>query len=116
MGRTITPERKDQIAAARLREPEALGPVLGELVLESNAPVGAIALILQVSEPTVYRWMYGDSEPRDKDKIVKIKKLQTILRKARRAKDTPLAGNVTERTAHMMELVVKHRTPAPAPA
>jgi hypothetical protein len=112
MGRIITNERKDQIAAARAAKPDALGPILAELIIEGNVPVEIIATLLAVSEPTVYRWMYGASEPRDADKILKVKRLLTILRKSKRAKDLPLEGNTKERIDLFIALVAKHKNPA----
>lgn len=109
MGRIITPSRLASIKAAREADPEALGPVLAELVIDGNVPVEAVAGLLSVSEPTIYRWMYGDSNPRDLDKIAKIKRLLTVLRKAKRARDLPLEGTVKERIRLTGQLVVKHR-------
>lgn len=109
MGRVISREKKDQIAAARLADPEAIGPILGELIINGNVPVEAVAGLLSVSEPTIYRWMYMHSIPRDADKIVKIKRLLTVLRKAKRAKDLPLRGSIKDRIAKTGELVKTHR-------
>lgn len=111
MGRIITDERKLQIAQARAKDPAALGPLLAELVIDGNVPVEAVAELLSVSEPTIYRWMYGHSNPRDADKIVKIKKFLTILRKAKRARDLPLAGTIKARIEATGLLVLKHRPP-----
>lgn len=109
MGRIITAERREQIATARAADPEAIGPILAELALDGNVPIEAIAELLLVSEPTVYRWMYGVSRPRDLDKIVKINRLITILRKAKRARDLPLAGTTKARVRLTGELVMLHR-------
>lgn len=112
MGRIITNERRDQIAAARAADPKALGPALAEIVLDGNVPVEGIASALSVSEPTIYRWMYGNSAPRDADKIVKIQRLLTVLRKAKRGKDLPLEGNTKERVAVLYQLIVKYKPAA----
>ena len=112
MGRIITIERKAQIAQAREDKPEALGPVLAELIIDGNIPVEGVAAILEVSEPTIYRWMYGQSEPRDQVKIRTVKKLIAIIRKAKRSKDIPLAGNTRERTIAFLKTVETHRRPA----
>lgn len=109
MGRVISSEKKEQIARLRIADPEALGPMLGELLLEGNVPIEAAASLLAVSEPTIYRWMYGFSSPRDADKILKIKRLLTVLRKAKRAKDLPLRGSNKDRVKKTAELVVTHR-------
>lgn len=109
MGRIITTERREQIRRARIDDPDALGPALGELVLDGNVPIDAVAELLSVSEPTIYRWMYAESHPRDRDKILKIKRLLTVLRKAKRAKELPLSGTVAERAQKVAGLVVKYR-------
>lgn len=115
MGRIITAERRDQIHKARIDDPDALGPTLGELVLDGNVPIDAVAKLLSVSEPTIYRWMYAESHPRDRDKIQKIKRLLTVLRKAKRARELPLEGTGQERAEKMGALVLKYR-PAPRAA
>lgn len=112
MGRIITKERAAEIRQARLDKPEALGPALAELIIDGGIPVSGVATLLAVSEPTIYRWMYGQAEPRDADKIAKVKKLLALLRKARRAKDTPLNGSTKEREQKLIELVIKYK-PAP---
>jgi hypothetical protein len=114
MSRIITAERREQIAAARNADPEALGPMLGELVVEGNIPVEAVAELLNVSDVTVYRWMYGTVSPRDADKILKLKRFLTILRKAKRARDLPLSGSVRERVKGVGRIVMAHR-PVPKP-
>lgn len=112
MGRVLTADRLAQIHAARVADPDAPGPILAELIIEGNVPVETVASLLSVSEPTIYRWMYGDSHPRDKDKIEKIRRLLTILRKAKRARDLPLAGTADARAQATIALVHKYR-PAP---
>lgn len=109
MGRVIAPTRLHDIKRAREADPEALGPILAELIIDGNVPVEAVSSLLSVSEPTIYRWMYGYSRPRDIDKIAKIKKLLTVLRKAKRGKDLPLAGSTKERVKATGLLVAKHR-------
>ncbi len=113
MGRIITDDRKAQITRAREADPLALGPILAELIIDGNVPVEGIAGVLSVSEPTIYRWMYGHSTPRDADKIIKIKRLLTVLRKAKRGKDLPLEGNTKDRVSQLANLIIKHK-PAPA--
>lgn len=111
MGRILTPARLDDIKAARTADPESLGPIMAELIVDGNVPVEAVAGLLAVSEPTIYRWMYGYSKPRDIDKIAKIKKLLTVLRKAKRGKDLPLAGSTKDRVKSTAYLVTKYRPP-----
>ncbi len=109
MGRSISQEKILGIAKARVEKPDALGPMLGEFVIECGVPVEIIAKMLNVAEPTVYRWMFCQAAPRDKDKIVKVKRLLTILRKAKRAKDLPLEGSMKARHAAMVQIVETHK-------
>jgi len=114
MTRILTDARLKQIAEARIADPDALGPTLAELIIDGNVPVEVVAELLSVSDVTIYRWMYGEARPRDADKIIKIKRLITILRKAKRAKDLPLAGTVKERCKAMQRVVRTHK-PQPKP-
>lgn len=109
MGRIITNERKEQIKKACVEHPDALGPKLGQLIIDGNVPVDSVAAVLSVSEPTIYRWMYMFSTPRDPDKIIKVERLLTVLRKAKRAKDLPLEGSPKERFDGLLTLIRKHK-------
>lgn len=109
MTRIINADRRKQIANARATDPEALGPMLGELVVAGNLPVEAVAELLSVSDVTIYRWMYGVVGPRDPGKILKLKRLLTVLRKAQRARELPLGGSVKERCKAVFQLVLTHR-------
>jgi hypothetical protein len=111
MSRIITVERRRQIAHARTLDPDALGPILGELVVEGNVPVKLVATLLDVANVTVYRWMYGAVQPRDPTTLQRLRRLVTVLRKAKRANDLPLAGDDGQRTAQMKNLLVAHRPP-----
>jgi IS30 family transposase len=109
MGRTISADKINQINEARIADPDAIGPMLGQLVIRGNVPIQAVADLLSVSEPTIYRWMYSESTPRDADKILKIQRLLTVLRKAGRAKDLPLRGSIKDRIKATGQLVIDHR-------
>lgn len=109
MGRSLSVERRDQIKSAHKKAAMALGPALGVIVLRGNIPIPAVAELLAVSQPTVYRWMYGQTKPQDKDKIDKIGRLLTVLRKAERSKEMPLYGTVAMRTEKLAALIKKHR-------
>lgn len=114
MSRTINAERRKQIANARATDPEALGPMLGEMVIAGNLPVEAVAALLGVSDVTVYRWMYGIVSPRDTVRTTKLRRLLVVLRKAQRANDLPLRGSMAERVKAVSRLVIAHR-PTPKP-
>ena len=108
MGRILSDERRAQIAAARENDLDALGPMLGEFIADNNIPVECVAQLLFASEPTIYRWMYGSNSP---SRVFQenIRKLLTIIRKAKRAKDLPLEGTHTERVAAFINVVKIHR-------
>jgi IS30 family transposase len=110
MGRVIAEHKIEQIKKARAEDKDALGPLLGEFVIEGNVPVEAVAELVKVSGTTVYRWMYGESHP---GKVYEpyIKKLLTILRKAKRAKQLPLEGSTKARIKQTGQLVIEHRPP-----
>jgi IS30 family transposase len=109
MSRIITADRLQQIADAHAADPNAPGPILGQLIIDGNVPVEAVARMLRVSDVTIYRWMYGTARPRDQDKLDKLEKLLTILRKAKRAKELPLAGTVPQRIKLVEKLVIAYR-------
>lgn len=108
MGRVIPVRRIEQIAALRKEDPEALGPMLGELAINGRVPVDCLAMLLQVSEPTIYRWMYGESKP-SRVFHPDIKKVLTILRKAKRSKQLPLEGTQAERVKLFIALVKEYK-------
>lgn len=114
MPRIITVERRKQIANARSLDPDALGPALGELVVEGNIPVDTIAALMDVANVTVYRWMYGVVDPRKPATRQRLRRLITVLRKAKRAHDLPLNGDLQNRVAQMQHLIIAHR-PVPRP-
>lgn len=108
MGRIITSEKIDAMRAAIEADPSALGPTLGVLLIKGNVPIEGAAKLLSVSEQTIYRWMYGQSAPRDTDKIVKIKNFTKLLRKMQRDKHLPLEGTVPARVKDLVALVKEY--------
>lgn len=108
MGRIITQDKMDAMKAAAEADKSALGPTLGIMLIKGNVPVEAAATLLAVSEPTVYRWMYGESSPRDPDKVVKLKNFLMLLRRMRRDRDLPLEGTTAARVKAFVNLVKKH--------
>lgn len=108
MARTISQEKIMSISEARVRDPDAIGPKLGEFVVGFGVPVELLAKMLNVAEPTVYRWIFSQAVPRDKDKIAKVKRLLVVLGKAKRAKDLPLVGSMKERQRALTRIVEDH--------
>lgn len=112
MPKKISPEKIKKVRDSYGENPDSLGQSLGLMLLDNNIPIEAAAIILAVTKPTIYRWMYGEASPRDADKIKKIKLFMTILRRAGRDKNFPLVGNVKTRMKLAIEMVQKYRASA----
>lgn len=108
MPRAITEESRQRVYEMHTANPDALGLALGAAVLRANVPLKAIAELLTASEASVYRWAYGDVEPRPVYHQ-KIKRLITILKRALRAGDAPLSGTHAQRMAAVSDLIIKHK-------
>jgi hypothetical protein len=112
MPRIIDVHRRTQISAARESQPDALGPLLAERVLAGNVPVEAVAGLLAVSRPTIYRWLYGETHPRNAEKITRIRRLLRVLEQAHDAAQLPLTGSVAQRVLATAQLVKTYRPPS----
>lgn len=108
MPRTINPEMRERVFTMHKAHPELVGLALGAVVLKSNIPVKAVAQLLTASEATVYRWVYGDAEPRAVYHT-NINKLITILNRALKAGDAPMTGTTAQRMAGVGELIMAHK-------
>jgi transcriptional regulator with XRE-family HTH domain len=95
------------------QNPQAVGPRLGQISVTQNIPAKALADMLRISEPTVYRWFYGESEPRSVY-IPNIKKVLRLLRVARTSGDLPLHGTYDERIDELREIILKHSANVPS--
>ena len=112
MPRSIPEITRESIQKRHMDNPDTLGLAHGAAVLKSNIPVKAVAQMLTASEATVYRWLYGNSEPRAVYHP-NIRRLVVILNKAIRAGDAPMSGTHTERMAAVSELITKHKSLPP---
>lgn len=108
MGRVITDEKLEAIIYQLERDRDNLGLNLGKLVIEGNVPVESIAQLMQVSEPTIYRWMYGTSKP-SKVYHESLEKVLKILRGGKRDKVIPMKGLKEDRVAKFVEIVKDYR-------
>ncbi len=108
MPRAISDESRQRVYALHEQRPESIGLALGTVVLKTNVPFKAVAELLTASEATVYRWAYGEVEPRPVYHQ-HIKRLVTILKRALRAGDAPLSGTHTQRMAAVSDLIIKHK-------
>lgn len=109
MGRVISQDKLTAITAAHRAHPKEIGPALGHLVLNNGIPVYIIADVLAVSNPTIYRWMYGETKPLDRDKVKKIEVLLATLRLAKRVKVLPLYGSARERRNATLQLLEDYK-------
>jgi hypothetical protein len=106
----------DNIRTAIARSPNAIGPMLGRLVIEGNIPVEAVGELLDATKTTVYRWIHEETHPSKKSDTDLIKLLIQVLRKAQRAKELPLDGTKLERIAKTHALVKEYYPQILAPA
>ena len=61
MARGIRNETLERVLAARLKQPLAIGPLLGEYTLHLNMPLSLLAELTGTHEQTVARWVFGQS-------------------------------------------------------
>lgn len=108
MPRTINPEMRERVFALHKANPKLVGLSLGVAVFKSNIPIKAVAQLLTASEATVYRWVYGEAEPRAVYHA-NISKLITILNRALKAGDAPMTGTTAQRMAGVSDLIVAHK-------
>ena len=112
MARGITAEQKRKIADLHKANPDEMGPTLGDLVYKNNIPPSAIAAVLEVTEPTIYRWFYLTAHPQPVYHK-EIRNLIAILRKAEKARELPLDGTFDKRVSLLGAVIRKYRTPKP---
>jgi len=108
MPRRMSLVSRDRIAALVQARPKAVGPRLGYLSMKYGIPARAFADLLHVSEPTVYRWFYGESEPTPST-LVNIRRLLAVFRVAAAAGDLPLPGSHGERMLAVRDVILKHK-------
>ena len=108
MPRRMSFESRARIDALVEANPKAVGPRLGRVSLKYNIPARAFASLLQISEPTVYRWFYGESTPRAVY-MTNIKRLFAVFKLAAAAEDVPLEGTYAQRMKAVRDLIIKHK-------
>ena len=86
---------------------------MGRIAFTYNIPVTALAGLIGVCPATVYRWFYGEAEPREGN-VPQIAKVLRVLKHARDAGALPLQGTEAQRTAELREILLKHRPSKPA--
>lgn len=109
MARGITAEQKHKVAELRRDNPDYMGPALGDIVYRNNIPPSAIAAMLDVAAPTLYRWFYMETDPRGVYHK-QIRRLLALLRKAERGRDLPLRGTYQKRVKALGEIITKYKT------
>ena len=108
MPRRMSFESRDRIIALRQSNPDAVGPKLGFISMKYNIPAKAFAALLKTSEPTVYRWFYGEAEPREVY-MPNIRRLMAVFRAAAEAGDLPLQGTYDQRMTAVRDVILKHK-------
>jgi hypothetical protein len=73
-----------------------------------NVPAVAVAILLELTPDTIYRWMYEDNvSPLH---IERVKYVIKLLNRATRTSEVPLTGTVLERTNSFLALHAKHKS------
>ena len=108
MPRRMSFGSRDRIAALVQENPKAVGPKLGHVALKYNIPARAMADMVRVSEPTMYRWFYGEAEPRA-IYLPKIRRMMQLFRLASETGDIPLEGTYGQRMLAIRDVIIKHK-------
>lgn len=77
---------------------------MGILVYRSRIPASAVATLLRVSLPTVYRWFYGINDVADEFRA-RVSRLVAMLEDAFEKKELPAIGTMEERVAILVRIV-----------
>lgn len=104
MGRAASTKNIERAVAALAADADAIGARLGVSVYQCNVPADAIAALLHVSLPTVYRWFYGtnDVDPPYRKKVIR---LTAILTLALETGSLPAEGSKDDRTQALIAAI-----------
>jgi len=103
--RSETPYR---VNTAHANNPLALGPILGRMMIATNLSPSIAAAWFVVHETTLYRWMFGQSQVKDRHVLnmgIMIATLNWILETR-----GPLEGTTVERRKLFLSAVHHLRT------
>ena len=100
MARGVRKDTPDRIAAARERDPLALGPWFGQVAVMHNVTAGIVARIVNTHEQTVLRWFFGIS-PMSPQWLKAAAPLIALLAWMQSTKKEPLRGSIDEKIAQL---------------
>jgi hypothetical protein len=105
---TYQPKTSDRILRASSKNPFALGPILGRMLLSVNMSPATAAETLGIYEATLYRWMYdlGSISPKH---LMSVARLLAILSWIL-TKRAPLKGSVEFRNEQFKTYVKQFRS------
>ena len=104
MGKAASKKNIARNREAHETAPDSLGPRLGMLVYRSHLPASAIAVVLQVSLPTLYRWFYGVNDVDNKFQR-RVLRLSGFLQEALGDGRLPAQGILEQRVQVLVALV-----------
>lgn len=104
MGKAASKKNIERAHAAHDADPGALGPWLGVLVYRCNVPAAAVATLLRISLPTLYRWIYGANDVADPFRK-RVTRFCLILQDALAAEVLPAHGGLQERVQILADVV-----------
>ena len=99
-----SPKNIRRVKDMRDAYPNKLGPKLGLLVYAANVPVSAVAEVLDVTEATFYRWIFGQCEISE-DNRPKVMVVGKKISSAVKAKTLPVYGGLNHRRAALLSAI-----------
>lgn len=104
MGKAASKKNIARAQAAHDADPDEIGPLLGVLVYQSNVPASAVSILLRTSQPTFYRWTYGENDvaPAFRKRVTRV---ISILRNALITGMLPAQGNTEQRIQRLASVV-----------
>ena len=112
MPRRMSLDSRERISTLLRENPKAVGPRLGYVSLKYNIPARAMARMCRVSEPTVYRWFYGEGQPKPAQ-LERIRRMMALFKRAAEAGDLPVEGTFKQRMQAVRDVITKHKSQPP---
>ena len=99
-----SPKNIKRVRNMRAERPELLGPKFGLLIYASNVPASAVAQHLDITEASLYRWMFG-SRDISKDNRPKVLAAGKKLSEAVKQGKLPVFGDLNDRRKALLSVL-----------
>lgn len=97
MGTVASRKNVEKVARLARANPNKLGPKFGVILYRSNIPASCAIAELGITEPTLYRWIFGKTDISE-DRQPGVMALIKQLTKAKTSGILPAKGDVNQRT------------------